>query len=83
MPSFQARLDEPAVLLAQQLADTRQTTQVAFGTEAGLFQRAGMSTVVCGPGSINQAHQADEYVSLEQLAHCEAFLLALGSAPRV
>ena len=83
MPSFQARLDEPAVLLAQQLADTRQTTQVAFGTEAGLFQRAGMSTVVCGPGSINQAHQADEYVSLEQQAHCEAFLLALGSAPRV
>jgi acetylornithine deacetylase len=47
---------------------------VAFGTEAGLFQRAGISTVVCGPGSINQAHQADEFVSLEQLARCEVFL---------
>ncbi len=81
MPSFQARPDEPAVLLAQQLARTQQTTLVAFGTEAGLFQRAGMSTVMCGPGSINQAHQADEYVSLEQLARCEAFLLALGSKP--
>jgi acetylornithine deacetylase len=74
MPSFQARPDEPAVQLAQRLAGTRQTTLVAFGTEAGLFQRAGLSTVVCGPGSINQAHQADEYVSLAQLAQAEAFL---------
>ena len=63
--------------LAQQLSGTRQTTLVAFGTEAGLFQRAGMSTVVCGPGSINQAHQADEYVSLAQLARCQSFLAAL------
>ena len=77
MPAFQARPDEPAVRLAQRLAGTQQTTLVAFGTEAGLFQRAGLSTVVCGPGSINQAHQADEYVSLEQLARCEAFLRGL------
>lgn len=80
MPAFQARPDEPAVRLAQRLAGTRQTTLVAFGTEAGLFQRAGMSTVVCGPGSINQAHQADEYVSLEQLARCEAYLQGLAVA---
>jgi len=52
MPSFQARADEAAVLLAQRLAGTRQTTLVAFGTEAGLYQRQGMSTVVCGPGHI-------------------------------
>ena len=78
MPAFQARPDEPAVRLAQRLAGTQQTTLVAFGTEAGLFQRAGLSTVVCGPGSINQAHQADEYVSLEQLARCEVFLQGLG-----
>jgi acetylornithine deacetylase len=80
MPAFRARPDEPAALLAGELAGTRQTTLVAFGTEAGLFQRAGMSTVVCGPGSIGQAHQADEYVSLEQLARCQAFLRGL-SAP--
>ena len=79
MPAFKARLDEPAVALAARLAGTRQTTLVAFGTEAGLFQRAGMSTVVCGPGSINQAHQADEFVSLDQLARCEAFLKGLGT----
>jgi acetylornithine deacetylase len=53
---------------------------VAFGTEAGLFQRAGIPTVICGPGSIGQAHQADEYVSLEQLAECEAFIARLREA---
>ena len=53
------------------------TTLVAFGTEAGLFQRAGIPTVVCGPGHIAQAHQADEYVSLAQLAAGERFLHAL------
>jgi len=77
MPAFQARPDEAAVRLAQRLAGTQETTLVAFGTEAGLFQRQGLSTVVCGPGHIAQAHQADEYVSLEQLARCERFLRGL------
>ena len=52
---------------------------VAFGTEAGLFHRAGISTVVCGPGFIDQAHQPDEFVSLDQLALCEAFLQRLAA----
>jgi acetylornithine deacetylase len=77
VPDFLATDDEPAVKLAQRLAGTGATTLVAFGTEAGLFQQAGISTVVCGPGSITQAHQADEYVSLAQLAACEAYLAAL------
>jgi acetylornithine deacetylase len=80
VPSFLARRDEPALALAQRLAGTRETTLVAFGTEAGLFQRAGVSTVVCGPGHIAQAHQPDEYVSLAQLAQCEAYLAALAQA---
>ena len=79
MPAFLARSDDLAVRLAQRLAETRSTTLVAFGTEAGLFQGAGIPTVVCGPGHIAQAHQADEYVSLAQLAACERFLLALTS----
>ncbi len=74
VPSFLARPDEPAVRLARRLAAREDTTLVAFGTEAGLFQQAGISTAVCGPGFIAQAHQADEYVSLEQLALCEAYL---------
>jgi acetylornithine deacetylase len=76
VPPFQAALDDPAVRLAQQLAGTDRTTLVGFGTEAGLFQSAGIASVVCGPGSITQAHQADEYVSLAQLAQAEAFLQA-------
>jgi len=80
VPSFLAREDEPAVLWAQRLADEQRTTLVAFGTEAGLFQRAGISTVVCGPGFIEQAHQPDEFVSLDQLVRCEAFLQRLASA---
>ena len=79
VPAFQADPADPAVQLAQRLAGTTQTTLVGFGTEAGLFQRAGISSVVCGPGSIDQAHQADEFVSLAQLAHCEGFLQALAS----
>jgi acetylornithine deacetylase len=79
MPAFSAAADDAAVRLALALAGVGETTNVAFGTEAGLFQAAGMSTVVCGPGSINQAHQADEYVSLAQLAHCEAFLRGIAS----
>ncbi len=77
VPAFLARDDDPAVQLARRLAGSDETTLVAFGTEAGLFQKAGIPTVVCGPGHIAQAHQADEYVALEQLAACERFLQAL------
>jgi len=80
MPAFLAPPGDPAVALAQRLARKQETTLVAFGTEAGLFQRAGIPTVICGPGSIGQAHQADEYVSLAQLAECEAFISRLREA---
>ena len=80
-PAFLARADDPAVLLAGRLAEAEATTLVAFGTEAGLFQKAGIPTVVCGPGHIAQAHQADEYVSLAQLAAGERFLQALMTVP--
>ena len=80
IPSFLAHEGDEAVRLAQRLSGEARTTLVAFGTEAGHFHRAGISTVVCGPGSIEQAHQPDEFVSLEQLARCEAFLQGLASA---
>jgi acetylornithine deacetylase len=81
IPSFLARADDEAVRLAQRLSGQTRTSLVAFGTEAGLFHRAGISTVVCGPGFIEQAHQPDEFVSLDQLARCEAFLQRL-AAPK-
>jgi acetylornithine deacetylase len=77
MPAFLAPPGDPAVALAQRLAGHDRTALVAFGTEAGVFQGAGIATVICGPGSIGQAHQADEFVSLQQLAQCERFLAAL------
>ena len=50
---------------------------MAYGTEAGLFQGGGISSVVCGPGSILQAHRADEYIDLSQVAACTAFMTRL------
>ena len=47
---------------------------VSFGTEAGLFQEIGISTVVCGPGSIEQAHKIDEYIELNEIKKCLSFL---------
>jgi acetylornithine deacetylase len=63
--------------LAMRLAGTNSTTTVAYATEAGSFQRAGLATVVCGPGSIDQAHAPDEFISLDELARGEAFLKRL------
>ncbi|MCT8997150.1 acetylornithine deacetylase [Chelativorans intermedius] len=55
---------------------------VSFGTEAGLFQRAGISAVICGPGSIKQAHKPDEFVSRQQLAACLEMLERLARTLR-
>lgn len=79
IPSFLANAQDPITRLAQLLSGQSGTTQVAFGTEAGLFKQSGISTVVCGPGSIAQAHQPDEFVSLAQLAQCEVFMQRLAA----
>jgi len=67
----------PAVALAREISGANDVGTVAYGTEAGLFQRAGVPSVICGPGSIEQAHRADEFVALAQLEACEAFLQKL------
>jgi acetylornithine deacetylase len=56
---------------------TSVSGKVSFGTEAGLFQELGMAAIVCGPGSIEQAHKPDEYVAVSQVAACEDFLRRL------
>lgn len=83
IPSFLGSANDAITKLAQRLSGEERTTLVAFGTEAGLFKNAGIPTVVCGPGSIEQAHQPDEYVSLEQLARCELFMHRLASSPAI
>ena len=59
------------------LAGGNSTYKVSFGTEAGLFQEAGIPTIVCGPGSIDQAHKPNEFIALDQITACEAFLTRL------
>ena len=65
------------VALAQELSESGEIAKVSFGTEGSQFQQAGIATVVCGPGSIEQAHKPNEFVALEQVAHCERFLRRL------
>ena len=60
--------------LAQALSRNKSTSKVAYATEGGLFQQAGIPAIICGPGSIEQAHKPDEYVTLAQVALCESFM---------
>jgi acetylornithine deacetylase len=64
--------------LVAKLTGSNGTDLVAFGTEAGLFQQLGANTIVCGPGSIQQAHKPDEYLEIEQLNQCCRMLEQLG-----
>ena len=64
--------------LVSSLTGDNSRQVVSFGTEAGLFQEIGISTVVCGPGSIEQAHKTDEYVSFDELKRCLKMLIDLG-----
>jgi acetylornithine deacetylase len=69
---------------AMRLSDSGSVGKVSYGTEAGLFQKMGVPTVICGPGDIAQAHRPNEFVALEQLARCESFverIIETGYAP--
>ena len=69
--------------LITQLVEDSSRLKVAYATEGGQFQQAGSATVICGPGNIEQAHKADEFVELSQLARCDAFLHKLIAAQSV
>jgi acetylornithine deacetylase len=73
-PGLDASEQAAITQLVRALTANQEKRKVAYGTEAGLFALAGVPSIVCGPGNIEQAHKANEYVSLEQLAACEAFL---------
>ncbi len=73
-PSFNIANDHEAVLLLQNLTGANHTEKVSFGTEAGIFHAAGVPTIVCGPGSIEQAHKPNEFIAHEQIVKCEHFL---------
>jgi acetylornithine deacetylase len=77
IPALDTGAEAAITALAQEFSGSRDILKVSFGTEASQFQAAGVPTVVCGPGSIREAHKPDEFVTLEQVARCESFLHGL------
>jgi len=69
--------DSEVAELARALSGANTVGKVSFGTEAGLFQEAGIPTIVCGPGSIDEAHRPNEFIAIDQVRQCEAFLRRL------
>ncbi|ABD56208.1 acetylornithine deacetylase [Jannaschia sp. CCS1] len=74
VPGLRAEDGGEAEDMVRKLTGLNSNGVVSFGTEAGQFQAAGYSAVVCGPGSIEQAHQANEYITLDQFQQGEAFM---------
>ncbi|WP_341899368.1 acetylornithine deacetylase [Ferrovibrio terrae] len=74
VPSLDEPEESPLSREIKHAAQHNDCAVVSFGTEAGLFQRAGIPAIVCGPGSIADAHKPNEFVALEQIALCERFL---------
>lgn len=77
LPGFATEDTSDIASLGRACSDTQRAGKVSFGTEASLFHNAGIPTVICGPGHIAQAHQPNEWVTLEQIARCEAFMRRL------
>ena len=77
VPSLRPENGGPAEALVRAITGDNGTHVVSYGTEAGQFQEAGISAVICGPGDIAQAHQPNEYLEESQLAEGAAFLSRL------
>jgi acetylornithine deacetylase len=77
LPGFDTHGGSEVAELGRACSGTHEFGKVSFGSEAALFHNADISTIICGPGHIDQAHQPNEWVTLEQLALCEAFMRRL------
>ena len=77
LPGFDTGGDSAIAALGHHCNGAHDHGKVSFGTEASLFHNAGVPTIICGPGHIAQAHQPNEWVAVEQLARCEAFMRRL------
>jgi acetylornithine deacetylase len=74
LPGLSLPPAHPLAALVRRLTGARASGKVSYGTEAGLYQQAGIAAIVCGPGDIAQAHQPDEWIAETELARCDAFL---------
>ncbi len=77
LPGFDTHDGSAITALGHACNATTDVGKVSFGTEASLFHGANVPTVICGPGHIAQAHQPNEWVTVEQVARCEAFMRRL------
>jgi acetylornithine deacetylase len=77
VPAFFSNGDDDAVRIARQLTGENDCHGVAFASECGQFQEAGYPVVMCGPGSIDQAHQPNEFIALDQISACDTFVRRL------
>lgn len=77
-PALSLSADAPLAALIEELTGLQPLDAVSYGTEAGLFQRAGIDAIICGPGKIGRAHKPDEYILIDELGACRAMIEALG-----
>jgi acetylornithine deacetylase len=77
MPGMALPPDHALATVVKQVAGSNHAGKVAYGTEGGFFENAGIPTIICGPGDIAQAHQPDEWIALSQLDACDSFIRRL------
>ncbi|WP_026621048.1 acetylornithine deacetylase (plasmid) [Ensifer sp. WSM1721] len=78
-PALSLEPHAPLVALLEELTGREPLPAVSYGTEAGLFQRAGIDAIICGPGEIGRAHKPDEYILVDELLACQTMIEALGA----
>ncbi|MDX1038487.1 acetylornithine deacetylase [Sinorhizobium medicae] len=78
-PALSLEPHAPLAALLEALTGREPLPAVSYGTEAGLFQRAGIDAIICGPGDIGRAHKPDEYILIDELMACQAMIEALGA----
>lgn len=78
-PALSLAAHAPLAALMQVLTGQEPLAAVSYGTEAGLYQAAGIDSIICGPGDIGRAHKPDEYITRDELGECRQMLLALGA----
>jgi len=81
-PALSLGPDAPLARLLEELTGLESLPAVSYGTEAGLFQRAGIDAIICGPGEIGRAHKPDEFILVDELLACQAMIERLGECCR-
>jgi acetylornithine deacetylase len=77
MPGMALPADHALATVVKQIAGSNSAGKVAYGTEGGFFESAGIPTIICGPGDIAQAHKPDEWIAESELAACDSFIRRL------